>query len=69
MRDKVFGGDLTDGQKYAMSRFSKDENGKIKNIDFYNLYDEVFPSDIEYELISLGSNNYLFSLAILEWLE
>ena len=62
MREKVLGGKLTDVQKKAMSQFSKDENGKIKILDFNNLYDAKLPSDVECKYITWRGEIYSFIL-------
>ena len=47
MKEKVLNGKLTDEQKEIMSRFPKDEHGKIRIIDFNSLYKPILPSDLD----------------------
>ena len=46
MKDKILNGKLSEDEKFEMSTFSKDRNGKIQVCSFERMYQPVLPSDV-----------------------
>ena len=61
LRDKMLEGKLSVEEKTTIQKFSKDDAGKIKTMDFDNLYTPLVPTDSEIGAVSWsGGELYTF---------